>query len=395
MRILMLSWEYPPRIIGGISRHVYELCDALVRKGVTVDVVTCDHPGAPPQEKINGVMVHRVLVEGDSSDFVAWVRRLNDATEAKADELLASRETGDFIIHGHDWLAEFAARGLKHKHKLPIVATIHATEYGRNYGIHTDLHRYISHVEWELAHEAWRVICCSHYMKDEIHRILGAPLDKIDVIPNGVDAGKFNIEFDKQAFRRTYAGDDEKLVFFVGRMVHEKGAGVLIEAMAGIARSGFAAKLLIVGGGDRTALRDLAAEVGVSDRVCFTGYVDDDTLLKLYNVVDVAVFPSLYEPFGIVALEAMAAKVPVVTSDVGGLREVVDHGITGISTWAGNPESLAWGIMQILGNPNAARAMAETAYMKTLNAFSWSRIADQTIAVYNRVADEASRAEWA
>ena len=394
MRILMLSWEYPPRIIGGVSRHVYELCNALADKGAAVDVVTCEHPGAPPEEDINGVKVHRVPVEGDSTDFIAWVRRLNEATEAKADELLASKKNKCDIIHGHDWLAEFAARSLKHKHKLPLVATIHATEYGRNYGIHTDLHRYISHVEWEFAHEAWRVIACTHYMKEEIHNILGPPLDKIDVIPNGVDAGKFNIDFDKQSFRRGYAGDDERLVFFVGRMVHEKGAGVLIDAMSRIAESGLPAKLLIVGGGDRSALRDQAEKLGIGDKVYFAGYVDDDMLLKFYNVVDVAVFPSLYEPFGIVALEAMAAKVPVVTSDVGGLREVVDHGITGITTSAGNPDSLAWGIMQILNNPNAARAMAETAYMKTLNAFSWSRIAEQTIEVYNRVADECSRAEW-
>ena len=199
---------------------------------------------------------------------------------------------------------------------------------------------------------------------------------------------------DRKAFRRTFAADHEKLIFFVGRMVHEKGASFLLDAMAQIAAADQPAKLLIVGGGDRTALKEQAERRGVAGRVYFTGYVDDDTLLKLYNVVDVAVFPSLYEPFGIVALEAMAAKVPVVTSDVGGLREVVDHGITGISVWAGNADSLAWGIMQVLTNEGAARSMAETAYMKARTVFSWSRIAEQTIEVYERVACEHSRAGW-
>ncbi|MDO8682103.1 MAG: glycosyltransferase family 4 protein [Armatimonadota bacterium] len=394
MRILMLSWEYPPRIIGGVSRHVYEICDALAAKDVQIDVITCEHPEAPEKEEINGVNVYRVKAGESDGDFVKWVKHLNDLTEQKADELLAEHGKEPVLIHAHDWLAEYAAKSLKLKHKLPVVATIHATEYGRNYGIHTDLHRYINQVEWELAFEAWRVICCSHFMKEEIIRALGTSADKIDVIPNGVDWKKFEIDFDRKSFRRTFAGDDEKIIFFVGRMVNEKGAGVLIEAMSKISAAELPAKLLIVGGGDRTDLRQQAEDLGIADKVFFTGYIDDDTLLKIYNIADIAVFPSLYEPFGIVALEAMAAKVPVVTSDVGGLREVVDHGVTGITTWAGNPDSLAWGITQSLTNPGAAKSMAGTAYMKVRNVFAWPRIAERTLEVYRRVADEHSRSTW-
>ncbi|MHB0912088.1 MAG: glycosyltransferase family 4 protein [Armatimonadota bacterium] len=390
MRVLMLSWEYPPRIVGGISRHVYDLSTALAAAGVGVDVVTCEHPGAPEEEGDGNLRVHRVPVaEGD--DFVHWVHNLNAATEEKADELLSE---GPALIHAHDWLAEFAGKNLKNRHRLPLVATVHATEHGRNRGIHTELQRYIHGVEWELCFEAWRVICCSEFMKEEISGVLGVPHDKLDVIANGVDAGKFEIGFDEDEFRTWAAKPHEKIVFFVGRMVPEKGVQVLIRAIPQIVGDHPDVKFVIVGGGNTAHLRQLADELSVTDKLFFTGYVDDETLLKLYRVADVAVYPSLYEPFGIVALEAMAAKVPVIVSDAGGLKEVVEHGATGLVTWADNPESLAWGVLEMLHKPHSARMMAENAYRRAVCEFNWARIAEQTAEVYERVWSEHAASGW-
>ncbi len=399
MRVLMLSWEYPPRIVGGISRHVYDLSNALAERGVNVDVITCEHPGAPAEEFNGSLRIYRVPV-APGNDFVHWVHNLNAATEEKAQEIIGPLEdekggwVEPIVIHAHDWLSEFAAKGIKHRYHLPMVATIHATEHGRNQGIHNDLQRYISGVEWELCYEAWRVICCSHYMKEEISSVLGVPYDKLDVIPNGVDPRKFDFNFNKEEFRSWFAMPNEKIVFFVGRMVREKGAHVLIQAVPEILATYQDVKFVIVGGGDKSHLVKLAEELGVSHKVFFTGYVDDDTLLKLYKVIDVAVYPSLYEPFGIVALEAMVAKVPTVVSDVGGLREVVDHGVTGLTTWADNPDSLAWGILQILRNPYTAKMMAENAYRKVMDVFNWGRIAEQTAGVYERVWSEYLESDW-
>lgn len=392
----MLSWEYPPNIVGGISRHVEELAAALARRDLEIHVITSFAEGSPDYEDICGVNIHRVPVEGEMSDFLPWVKSLNFHMEKKANELLAAGGCENTVLHAHDWLANFSAISLKHKHRLPIVATIHATEHGRNYGIYTDLQRYISHLEWELAYESWRVIVCSEFMTGEVNNALSIPMDKMDVIPNGVDAAKFDFPFpDKAKFRSNYAAEDEKIIFHVGRNVPIKGAQVLIDAFKKLLHDCPKAKLLIVGGGDRTWLKDQAADLGISDRVYFTGFVDDETLLKLYRVADVAVFPSLYEPFGIVALEGMAAKAPVVTSDICGLREVVDHDITGIATWADNSESLAWGILEVFRkSPRELKKMIDAAYKKATTVFSWDRIGEQTEAVYKRVMDEYTKSDW-
>ena len=405
MRVIMLSWEYPPKIVGGLSRHVYDLSHALANQGVQVDVITGDHPDAPSEELNGNLSVYRVPVP-PGNDFVHWVHNLNAASEAKITELLNGKKptcgkkpkfqpiTEPTVIHAHDWLSEFAGKALKQKLRLPMVATIHATEYGRNHGIHNDAQRYISSIEWELCYEAWRVICCSHYMRDEISHVLEVPQDKLDIIPNGIDASKFDLPFDKAEFRKWFARPEEKIVFFVGRMVPEKGVQVLIEAAPEIIGAYNDVKFVIAGGGDKTHLIQLAEKLGVSDRIFFTGYIDDETLLKLYNVIDVAVYPSLYEPFGIVALEAMAAKVPVVVTDVGGLREVVDHGVSGLTAWADNPDSLAWALVRILKNPYSARSMANNAYRKVTDQFNWGRIAQHTSAVYDRVWSEYWESDW-
>lgn len=392
----MLSWEYPPRLVGGISRHVQELSRALASQGHSVHVVTAPHPDAPAFEDDEGVSVHRAEVDLDQSDFVGWVHRLNAASADIARPVLqaAVEEGGPAIIHAHDWLAAFAAKELKLSLKLPMVATIHATEFGRHNGLHSDVSRYISGVEWELAFEAWKVIACSHYMRDQINYCFATPFEKMVVVPNGIDPSKFDHKFDKAAFRSAYAAPDEKMLFFVGRMVREKGAQVLIEAFAKVLSQYNAAKLVIAGGGYRDHLVEQAAALGISDRVYFTGYIDDETLIRLYLSADIAVFPSLYEPFGIVALEAMAARVPVVVSDAGGLREVVSHGVTGISTWANNADSLAWGILRMLRDEEGAGLMAENAWRSATTEFSWDRIARRTADCYSAVWKEYVASGW-
>lgn len=396
MRIMMLSWEYPPNIVGGISRHVEDLADALSKRGIEVHVITSKFKDSPEEENINGVFIHRVNVDGDKSDFIPWIKSLNYYTEKKVDELLLKDPDKPTLIHAHDWLADFAGVALKKKHKIPLVATIHATEYGRNHGIHNDLQRYVNQIEWELTFEAWRVIVCSEFMVKEVNYALSTPVEKMDVVPNGVIADKFDFDFpDKKEFRLNYAADNEKIIFHVGRNVYEKGAQVLIDGFSQVLKKHPNCKLLIVGGGDKDWLKKQANALGLGNKVYFTGFVDDETLLKIYKVSDIAVFPSLYEPFGIVALEAMAAKVPVIVSDIGGLVEVVDNNVNGITTWANHPESIAWGINEILSkSDDDVKKMVDAAYEKATTVFSWKNIAAQTEAVYDRVLGEYNLSEW-
>jgi len=392
MRVIMLSWEYPPKIVGGIARHVYDLAGALVAQGVKVNVITCEHPAAPAEEVENGVSISRVSPAGTGNDFIHWVQLLNDAMYTRADKLLSELDPSEpILLHAHDWLAHYATNGLKHKYRLPMLSTIHATENGRNNGIHTPTQGYINHVEWELQAASWRVIVCTQFMRLECQRALGTPLDKMDIIYNGVDPKKFKIKFpasERAEFRSRYARPNEKIIFFVGRMVREKGVQVLLEALPKIRWFYNDSKLVICGGGYRDHLVEQAKTLGVDQSVYFAGFVPDEDLLKMYHIADVACFPSLYEPFGIVALEAMASKTPVVVSEAGGLPEVVEHGVTGTTTYTGNANSLADGILSVLQDPRKARQMADTAYERVRNVFNWDHIAQQTIDSYSRVWEE-------
>lgn len=408
MRIVMVTWEYPPRIVGGIARHVEELSWALADRGHEVHVVTAAFAGAPAEEEYNGVRVYRTEPYSPVDDFVHWVHQLNAAMYDRAATLIGDWVAAvpdtkrldvshGLLLHAHDWVAHFAAVRLKHDFRVPMVATVHATEHGRNQGIHTDQQRYIASVEQELVTEAWRIIVCSSFMRDEVQRALGAPWDKIDVIPNGIRADKLDFEFpadEATAFRRNYAASEEHLVVFSGRMVREKGAHLLLEAVKILRETGVPVKLVVVGGGERSHLEQQAQELGIASAVYFTGFVPDDVLLRLYRVADAACFPSLYEPFGIVALEAMAAGTPVIVSDAGGLREVVEHDRTGTVVWSGNVDSLVWGLRRTLTDRARALAMAEAAKQAVREKFTWKLVAERTSEVYARIWGEYVTSPW-
>ncbi len=395
MRILMISWEYPPKNVGGLSNHVYYLCQALKNKGHEIHVITCEEGTSPVEENDNGVFVHRVSpYKIDTDDFTKWVMQLNFSIIEEATRLVIN--TGKFdLIHAHDWLSAFSAKTLKWSFKIPMVCTIHATEYGRNRGIRTDMQRYISSTEWLLTYEAWKIVVCSNYMRDQIMNIFGSPCDKIWVIPNGVDTEKFNFEFDWISFRRKFANDNEKIVFYVGRHVFEKGIHLLIESAPKIIENYNDTKFVIGGIGPMTEeLKARVREMGIQSKVLFTGYMNDEDRDKLYRVANAAVFPSLYEPFGIVALEAMAAGCPVVVSDTGGLGEIVQHEVNGLKTINGSHESLADNIVKILYDQGLSNYVKGNGLKTVYEKYTWNKITDLTVDMYNQVKEEGKDTEW-
>ncbi|MBD2518851.1 glycosyltransferase family 4 protein [Nostoc sp. FACHB-973] len=395
MKILVLSWEFPPRIVGGIARHVAELYPELVKLGHEVHLITVEFGQASMYEVVEGVNIHRVPV-GHSNDFFHWVVNLNESMGDHGGKLIL--EEGPFdLIHAHDWLVGDAAIALKHNFKIPLIATIHATEYGRYNGIHTDTQRYINGKETILAYNAWRIIVCSDYMRREVERALYSPGDKIDVIYNGIRAEKkrHHEDFHALDFRRQFASDDEKIVYYLGRMTYEKGVPILLSAAPKILwEMGGNVKFVIVGGGNTDHLKRQAWDLGIWQHCYFTGFLSDDYLDKFQTVADCAVFPSLYEPFGIVALESFASRVPVVVSDTGGFPEVVQHTKTGIVTWVNNADSLAWGILEVLRNPDYRQWLVDNAYEDLERRFSWPKLAKQTEEVYGRVVQERSQTPW-
>ena len=386
MKILMLTWEYPPRIVGGIARVVHDLSKRLIKDGHEVTVVTYrDNADVPEYENDKGVNVYRVdnyMIH--PNNFIDWIMQLNFNMLSKATEII-NKEGGFDVIHAHDWLVTYAAKSLKNAYDIPIVATIHATEAGRNSGIHDETQRYINDTEWLLTYEATEVIVNSNYMKNEIQRLFGLPFDKINVIPNGINLSNFTgIERDYE-FRRQYAMDNEKIILYVGRLVYEKGVQHLIAAMPKILSNYNDAKLIIAGrGGMMDELRAEASNLGLNDKIYFTGYLNSKQVQKMYKCADVAVFPSTYEPFGIVALEAMLAGVPTVVSDVGGLDEIVTHGVDGMKSYAGNANSIADSVTALLYDHQLATNVSKKAKQKVKDQFNWEKIAQDTHFTYEK-----------
>ncbi len=398
LTVMMLTWEFPPRIIGGISPHVYYLSKSLAKNGVNVYVVTCDFPGAPQHENVDGVEVFRIdSYKNPSPDFATWVYLMNVNMQKEAAALVNSLGGKVDVFHAHDWLAANAGIGLKHVFRKPLLATIHSTEIGRRNGIHFDYERMIHETEAWLTYEAWKVICCSNYMISHVQWAFGLPVDKVVMVPNGVNTEVYEkLEKNKLSqFRSKFALPEEKIVLFVGRLVYEKGAHILVNAISEVLEK-VNAKFIIVGNGYmKEQLSSLVKNIGLAHKVLFTGFVDDETLKRLQKCADVSVVPSLFEPFGIVALEAMAAESPVVVSDAGGLSEIVEHDVTGVKVYVNNPDSLAWGITKVLLDEDYANRIKVNARKKVQEKYDWNKIAHQTKAIYETVLNEYSKSFWA
>ena len=388
MRVLHLSWEFPPRIIGGIASHVFDLSRALIRRGVETHVVTCNFPGAREYENIDGVNLHRFEAYAAGDSFLSWALRMQENMERRGCDLINSLKGVD-VIHAHDWLSGVAGIGLKNLYRKPLIITMHSTEYGRRTGIHNDLQACIHEIEGWLCYESWRIITCSYYMRDHVSWCFHIPENKICVIPNGVDVTKFYFSFNYWEIRNRFAHESEKILLFVGRLVPEKGLDVLIKALPIILGNGVNAKIVAVGEGpQRDEYQRLANYYGFGNKILFTGHIDDWTLRALYRVADVVIVPSSFEPFGIVALEAMAAHCPVVASAVGGLNEIVDYEGTGLKVPLNNPDALAWAMLRVIKDVGFKDWIVNNAYQKCLWNYNWDKIAEWTTGVYEAVLHE-------
>lgn len=385
MRVLMVSWEYPPHLVGGLGRHVYSLSKILASKGIGVTVLTFSDGTSPLRERSENVDIVRVNPYSlRHPDFVSWIQTLNYLM------VQAEKEVGDYdIIHVHDWLGAYAGIVLKHMSRKPMVATIHSTEMGRRGTLSNDNERHIHQTEWWLAFEAWHIICCSKYMHWEISTNLGCPRDKITIIHNGLDKSYIS----PFVFEKEYPKNEkEKLVLFVGRLVYEKGPQLLIKAAQLLKSDGV--KFAIVGDGAmKPYLEDLSRRLGVDGKVRFYGHVSDEELSRLYQQAYLSVFPSLYEPFGIVALEAMGTGVPVIASNTGGLDEIVQDGVNGLKFQNGSAESLAQAIDRLINDVDLRNRIVKSA-RSSLKRFSWEKAVNATVEVYSRVLEEYNAGKW-
>lgn len=382
IRVLMLTWEYPPDHVGGLGRHVYHLSEAMANQGAEVTVLTRGIPGRPSKREKSGVKVISAMpYDLHPPNFVTWAAQFNVSLMEKCSKVF-SKKCFD-VIHAHDWIVAYAARALKHSWEAPLIATIHATECGRQRGLHTPMQHHISQTEWWLCYEAWKVITCSGYMKDEVRRLFSVPDDKVQIIPNGIPDSWFKVP---------KRHESEPLLLYVGRLVPEKGSHILVESMNDIVVDYPTAKLIIAGGGPMEG--HLKAEVyrnGLGRIVEFVGHVGDKQLRDLYSRAWVAVFPSSYEPFGIVALEAMATGTPCVVGDAGGLREIVEDGVTGYKVEPDNPRALGQILKYLLSDSEKRYQIARNAKTTVKSKYSWNDIASTTLSAYGKVLEAKAK----
>jgi len=385
-RVLILSWEYPPLIEGGLARHVSKLAEALVAgEDVEVHMLTRGDERTPAEAELEGVIVHRVREPRrprDLGEFVAWVEHMN------ADMLAAGVELGDRfdfdLVHGHDWLIAVAGDHLANRFRCPLVMTIHATEYGRHQGwVEHHPQSYIHGVERWMANRADRLITCSHYMRGHVADVYGLEEERVSVIPNGIDPLDLQPVEDLDRLRAQFARTEERLVLLVGRLVYEKGFQLALEALPGlIARVGNV-RFLVAGSGTHEAeLRAQATVLGLDAHGTFMGWIGDDVLHSLYRIADLCVVPSIYEPFGLVALEAMASGCPCIVANTGGLREIVpDDDRVGLRFNGGDPAHLAVMVERLLTD-EALRERLVIEASEHVRRFDWGDVASRTAALY-------------
>jgi glycogen(starch) synthase len=386
-RALMLSWEYPPLIEGGLARHVRKLSEQLVQQGVEVHVLTRGMEEDPAEEEMEGVVVHRVREPRrprDLGEFVAWIEHMN------SDMLAVGVELGDRfdfdLVHGHDWLVAVAGDHLARRFRCPLVMTIHATEYGRHQGW-VDKHpqSHIHGVEHWMANRADRVITCSAYMREHVSDIYGLDESKIAVIPNGIDPMDLQPVDDLPTLRARFAAPDDQLVLLVGRLVYEKGFQLALEALPGLIERVGNVRFLVAGSGTHEAeLKAQAEALGLLEHGTFLGWIGDDVLHSLYRIADLTVVPSIYEPFGLVALEAMASGCPCIVADTGGLREVVPNERVGLRFRARDPQSLAEMVERVLTDEVLRDKLVAEASEHVLS-FDWADVARQTTQIYREL----------
>jgi glycogen(starch) synthase len=391
-RVLLLSWEYPPVIEGGLARHVCKLAEALVRQGITVDVLTRgaagEAEGAARAEPVGGVNIHRVREPGwprDLDRFVAWVDQMNEDMLA-AGEALAQEHSYD-LIHGHDWLVAKASGALADRVGVPYITTIHATEHGRHQGwVADEPQSHIHSVERWMARRADSVIVCSYYMRGHVADIFDIDERRIAVIPNGIDPGELRPVGDLRRLRAEFAAPEEKLVLLVGRLVYEKGFQLALDALPGVIERVGDVRFLVAGSGTHEAeLKAQAERLGLSEHGTFLGWIGDDALHSLYRIADLCVVPSIYEPFGLVALEAMASGCPCIVADTGGLREVVPEGErVGLRFNGGDAEHLGVMIERLLVDGELRDRLVAEASEHVLS-FDWEDIARRTRTIYGEL----------
>jgi len=387
MRLALLSWESKHSIsVGGMGEHVSELAAAMARRGHQTHVFTRVGQDQDRYDLVDGVHYHRCPFELHE-DFLLENQRMCDSFAWHLAETEAFLGGAFDVVHGHDWLAVSALDQIKERLRRPVVMTIHSTEFGRcGNQLFGGPSERIREREWYGTYIARRVICVSESFRREVQQLYNVPVDKMNVIYNGVDPSRFDSAANTRSVRKRYAIDrGDRMVLFAGRLTRQKGPDVLLEAVPSVLARHPATKVVFAGDGHlRSGLQERAQRLGLEPHTRFVGHQTGAELVSLFKSADVVCVPSRNEPFGIVILEAWSARKPVVATRNGGPAEFVRHQTNGLSV-ADDCGSISGGINTVLSDRPAARRMGYAGRREVEAHFCWDRIAAQTEEVYESV----------
>jgi glycogen(starch) synthase len=416
LRIGFFVWEYPPTLVGGLGTYAEYITKEYIALGHDVTVFTLNNGKLKTREIMGGIEVHRPQIADASNVFPMFVaedlrkwgtniRFFNDIflynilSSTKFINDLIKKEGYKFdITCVHDWLSGISGIITKNETDVPVVFHVHSTEWGRSGGQGSET---VSHIESQTAQIADRVITVSYAMRDDLVKH-GWPAGKISVVWNGVDPERYDPAKVKaevaQKIREKYGiPDDGFMLLFLGRLTWVKGVRNLLQAMPSILREYPKTKLVILGRGEEQSdLVEMASRLGVKDNIAYNfEFVPENERIAQYVASNACVFPSVYEPFGIVSLEAMSLAKPIIVGAQGvvGFREQVvpiGEDQNGVHVNGNDPSDIAWGIKEVLREPERAKKWGENGRKRVIQYFTWRKAAEQTLQIYGQMAISSS-----
>ena len=400
MRVLMFGWEYPPRHLGGLGVACQGIVRGLLHHGADVTLVL---PNAEAEEQ-DGLTIlspkeghlHKIQVPSalqcydsfasyedrlaasltNAPDMELYGKNLGGAVHAFTE--LSVEMTKDIkpdVVHSHDWMTFGAGAKAAAHHHVPFVAQVHATELDRT---HFQPNEWIYHQERKGLLHSDRIITVSSYTRDLLCSSYGIPGECIDVVHNGTH-DELHVD------TLTNIHDQKPLVLFVGRLTVQKGPFHFLEAARIVREHNPDAQFVVAGDGYLLSeLVDRSIQLGLQDNVIFAGQVHSDELRQLYRRASCFVMPSTSEPFGLVALEAIANGAPVILSKQSGVSEVIPHSLK-VDFW--DIDKLADCIVTVLREqPLAAQLKSEAPH--TIHKLRWENQAEKVLSVYNKALND-------
>lgn len=398
MRILHVASEYPPQKVFGLGRYVSGLCRELARQNQEVHVLTNSIGGAERDSLDGGVTVHRVEFPPPpepptpSAPLLAFNLHLQQRAYSLGRHGLGNPE----VIVSHDWLTAIAGHRIAKRLGVPHVWTVHDTVHGKRFGRIDGIEDTITHnIEQWAAREASLILVNSIAIAEEMRSVYGANPERISLLHPGIDVEqRINPETTRlEALRSVLARPEETLVTFTGRLDPEKGIDTLLNAFAILKSRQPRVRLAIAGRGALlNVIRDHIGRLDLQESVSLVGYLQGSVLASFYKVSDIHVCPSLYEPFGLVVLEAMLAGTPVVVSNTGGLRDIVEGPQVGRLVPPRDHVALADALIALVKEPAIRRSLGIAAQLRVRQQFDWRRIAATAVSLLENIMSRESAA---